>query len=174
MDTIYRCRKPGCRHTLTVRAGELTTANVKTHCGLVMQAHRVPTTLEEAQPGDLVAIKGAWNDPYWRGTVAEVHPQRGLLRVVSERFEGNGRQLEQHWYNHQGQATNPQGKPYKRVGWDVGSIEPLTEHIRQQLLYQEALETLTGFRTWHYGLLKDATLDEVRALIGLLQQRSVA
>jgi hypothetical protein len=139
-----------------------------------MEAHRVPAALEEAQPGDLVAIKGAWSDPYWKGTVAEVHLQKGLLRVVSERFEGNGRQFEQHWYNYQGQATNRQGKPYKRVGWDVGSIEPLTEHIRQQLLYQEALETLTGFRTWHYGLLKDATLDEVRALIGLLQKRSVA
>lgn len=34
MDTIYTCRT--CGHTLTIKPGELTTANVKTHCGLVM------------------------------------------------------------------------------------------------------------------------------------------
>jgi hypothetical protein len=125
--------------------------------------------LAEAQPGDLVAVGGAYGDPYWIGTVLEINPEKKLLRVLSKRFETSVLRFKAPWYNHEGRYTNARGDVLKRVPWATGTICPLTEEIQRMIAYQDVLETLTGFRTWHYGLLKDATLEQVQALIAVLQ-----
>src|SRR5229473_615656 len=87
-------------------------------------------TLAEAQPGDLVAIGGTWNNPYWPGTVLEINPGKKLLRVLSKRFEHRA-SFPGCWYNHEGKYTNAQGKVLKRIPWGIGTIEPLTKQIEQ-------------------------------------------
>ena len=76
MDTFYKCRSPRCRHLLTIKEGELTTANVKTHCNLIMEVDTLPgkevvITREDFADEEYEAIHGtvqapspAWIDQY--------------------------------------------------------------------------------------------------------------
>ena len=127
-------------------------------------------TLAEAKVDDQVAVRGSDHNLYWIGTVVEVNTEKLFLRVLSRRFEGNLKHA--YWYNHEGKHTNEHGRVLKRVPWAVGTIQPLTEEIRAIIAYQDELEHFMGVRTWHYGLLKDATIEQVQALIVLLQQKA--
>ena len=128
------------------------------------------SSLAEAREGELVAVKGAYSEPYWVGIVLARNEQKRLLCVWSERFTRSCRNPEQdgYWYNFQGVYTNAQGRVHKRVPWGVGTIEVLTEAIRDEITHQVEAEKLSGFRTFHYGLLKEADLPQLQALVAYL------